>query len=431
VQARSAAARLLGSPNRANSVYLIAPDGLAERLVSLPRTFIFSLAADAQGRVFAGTGNEGKVYTIEGKAKLTSVADEPESQVLCVLAAAGSLAAGTGNTGAVYRFGTAPGKSGWLESSVHDAGGPARWGKIQWRQRCPKGASVTFQTRSGNSRKPDNTWSDWSKPCTDASGTPIASPPGRFIQYRASLAASQDGQSPQVSEAAISYLPSNRPPEIASLTVGAPAPKPPTAPQKPGASKPSSPKPPPAPSRAKITISWKATDPNGDKLRHSLYFRGEDEEKWKLLKDKLDNVASYVWDTRRVPDGRYVVRLVSSDELSNPASLKRSAERVSPPFVIDNTPPAVRLSRASVQGSRSVKLGGIAQDDSSAVARAEYSIDAQDWVTLFPEDGIFDSRTERFLFTTTPLSPGEHTLVVVASDSSGNIGSAKAVVRVK
>ena len=42
-------------------------------------------------------------------------------------------------------------------------------------------------TRSGNTRTPDKTWSDWSKPYTIAAGRAIESPKARYLQWRAVL----------------------------------------------------------------------------------------------------------------------------------------------------------------------------------------------------------------------------------------------------
>ncbi|MGR3303460.1 MAG: hypothetical protein ACUZ8I_13275 [Candidatus Scalindua sp.] len=57
----------------------------------------------------------------------------------------------------------------------------------------------------------------------------------------------------------------------------------------------------------------------------------------------------------------------------------------------------------------------------------QYSINSGDWQTAFPEDKIFDSKEETFLLTIPYISPDEHTIVVNAIDSEGNIGSSRIV----
>jgi hypothetical protein len=47
---------------------------------------------------------------------------------------------------------------------------------------------------------------------------------------------------------------------------------------------------------------WAAHDDNEDELQYAVYYRGENETQWKLLKDKLDQ-RFYSFDTTARPDG--------------------------------------------------------------------------------------------------------------------------------
>jgi hypothetical protein len=66
------------------------------------------------------------------------------------------------------------------------------------------------------------------------------------------------------------------------------------------------------------SVLWTADDANDDQLEFAIYFRGENETTWKLLKDKLDS-RFYSWDTTTMPDGAYYLKVVASDAPSNPA----------------------------------------------------------------------------------------------------------------
>ena len=83
--------------------------------------------------------------------------------------------------GKIYRLGAASAQGTW-ESPAFDAGSIARWGKLRW-QGNNDGGSVALRTRSGNSLRPDETWSDWSEPLRDSSGIQIPSPNARFLQF--------------------------------------------------------------------------------------------------------------------------------------------------------------------------------------------------------------------------------------------------------
>ena len=50
---------------------------------------------------------------------------------------------------------------------------------------------------------------------------------------------------------------------------------------------------------------------------YAVYYRGEGEQNWRLLKDKL-NQTFYSWDTTSMPDGAYYLKIVASDLPSNP-----------------------------------------------------------------------------------------------------------------
>src|SRR5208337_2241879 len=70
-----------------------------------------------------------------------------------------------------------------------------------------------------------------------------------------------------------------------------------------------------------ITLTWQADDPNGDQLIYALYVKATDEREWHLLKDKIRQ-PSYTIDPTALADGKYVARLIASDEESNPPNLE-------------------------------------------------------------------------------------------------------------
>src|SRR5207245_8293683 len=66
-----------------------------------------------------------------------------------------------------------------------------------------------------------------------------------------------------------------------------------------------------------ITLTWVAEDPDGDRLVYNVYFRGEDETQWKLLKGAThDN--SLTFDADVLADGKYLFRVAASDKEVNP-----------------------------------------------------------------------------------------------------------------
>jgi hypothetical protein len=179
------------------------------------------------------------------------------------------------------------------------------------------------------------------------------------------------------------------------------------------------------PAGQQIQVAWQAEDPDGDKLLYSLYFRGEDEREWKLLRANMTE-NSYLLDGDVLADGRYFFRVTASDRASNPAAVAREAEMVSAPVLIDNTPPVVKASRREGPG---VEIEVDASDAGSALRKCEYSIDAGPWSPVEAVDGVTDSPSERFVLRLPSLPGGEHLVVIRVFDATGNVGLAKVVVR--
>jgi hypothetical protein len=176
---------------------------------------------------------------------------------------------------------------------------------------------------------------------------------------------------------------------------------------------------------------WTAHDDNDDDLRFAVYYRGESEREWKLLKDNLDQ-RFYSWDTTTLPDGAYYLKIIASDSVSNPPAVALSTERESERFEVDNTPPVIeglKVLMGSVQSSRIVavvhSIQFTARDATSAIDHAQYSLDGSEWILVSPSNGISDAPVEQYNFVLPPLSSGEHTLAVRVYDRFENIGSAK------
>ena len=140
---------------------------------------------------------------------------------MCFLQQAdGSLRYATANPGKVVRFTRAPAQQGTYESEVRDAETVATWGTISWRGATPGGSRIELSSRSGNTAIPNETWSEWSAPYTDAVGTQITSPKARYLQWRASLFAGD--ASPMLTSVTTAYLPRNLRPEVTQITVHPP-----------------------------------------------------------------------------------------------------------------------------------------------------------------------------------------------------------------
>ncbi len=457
-----------------SAIYRVAPDRTVETLWSSRDENVYDVLPGPDGLLLFSTDERGRIYQLTADKQTTLLVQTNEEQTTRLLRRAArsgagepSLLAATSNFGKLFRLGAAAGDRGWYESPVKDTRSISRWGKLAWRGQAPAGARVEFFTRSGNAANPDHTWSDWERGAqaatqsgrTDLFEEQIASPPARYLQWKAVFHAA-GGRSATLEEVTVAYLPQNRAPIVHSVTAtptasAGPGMRPPLGPQ-PGGGAISSTEPivvtveetpgPPgktaapqvsvsAPASARggampqptVNIAWQAEDPDGDRMTFALYIRGEGESEWKLLKDNLRE-PGFQPEPETLPDGKYQVRVVASDAEANPRESARTAEQQSAPFLIDNTPPEVRLLKAERKGG-AAELRFQVRDAASVLKRAEYSVDNGPWLPVYSEDGIVDSRAETFLLQLDKLAPGEHVVVLRAYDSGNNAGMGKAILK--
>ena len=441
---------VIPSPKKRSCIiYKIAGNGTASKLWTSPEELIFSVVFDGTN-ILAGSGDNGITYLIS-PAKEASVHHKADQKQILSLhrSSSGAVVAGSGNDAAIVRFDGGYSARGILISQVHDATAVSRWGRVFSEADAPAGTGVSLATRSGNSENPDDTWSDWSKEQRDSGGFVSDSPGARYIQWRATLSTSNSERSPTLRKVTVAYLQANLPPEVNSVTVdnnsgkqadadadaklktalkslasaGAPHLEQ-AANGKPKASRKAA-KAAPTSHEAKLKVQWQAQDENGDTLEYRLYFKGTDETRWRLLEDELTE-TSYEWDTEEAPDGEYHIKVIASDSPSNAEGDSLEAERVSPPFIVDNTSPVVEGLRVSrVRGAQAYRFTCGVSDNLSPIRSAHYNIDAGDWMTVFPVDGVFDSLSEKVEFTAAELEEGEHTVVLKAVDYYGNTGAGK------
>lgn len=426
-----------------SALYRIAADNTVETLWSSKEENIYDVLF-AGGHVVFATDGQGRVYRLSADRKTTLVAQTNEGEATRLLSTNAGLLAATGDLGKIFRFGDNPSNAGSYESPVHDAGTVARWGRVSWRGESIDEGRVKLRTRTGNSARPDKTWSEWSEPLSN--GSLIPSPNARYVQWKAELAGS-GSVTPALDSVTVAYLPQNTAPVLKSITVisqvAASAAAKPAAPQTPAATysitvtdtgeapaPTSGGTPTQTVGRAaseQLQITWQPEDPDGDKMVYSLYFRGEDEREWKTLKTNLTE-NTYLLDADVLADGKYFFRVTASDLPANPPSAARLAELISAPVLIDHTPPLVKAAPPRRTGTR-LEIEFEAADAASALRRSEYSLDAGPWTPVEPLDGVLDSREEKFRLELDNISAGEHLVVVRVFDSSNNAGLAKVVVR--
>nr|MDP9147673.1 hypothetical protein [Acidobacteriota bacterium] len=470
-------------PAVSSSIYRISPAGAPDELWNSREDVVYGLGLAADGRLVAGTGNNGALLAIDGRGVYAHLAKSGSAQITGIVRGKdGKVFVCTANPGKVFSVGPEFEAEGTYESHSFDAQRFSQWGRLEWwspvvesddantrkaKSSGPaptKGADtkkpwrggetrVEFFARAGNTEDPGKEWSRWYGPYTH-SGVEVEVPPARFVQWKAVMHGGQPGDG--VDWASLAYLPRNVAPVIDGIAIQDPGVRAtammmvpsgqpvnvnlrmPPAPNSSMIITPSGPpprfEPPPQGVQQKgyATVLWTTHDDNDDELRYAVYYRGENERDWKLLKDKLEQ-KFYSWDTTAFADGAYYLKVVATDAMSNPAATALTAERVSERFEIDNTPPVIEHLEAqpgSGGSTASVAVKFTSRDAASSVERAQYSVDGGDWILISPAGNISDAPEEKYEFTIENVSPGEHTIAVRAYDRFENVGSAKTTVTV-
>jgi len=459
-----------------SSVYRLSPEGVPEELWSSRDDVVYALALNSDGRLLAGTGNNGTLLAIDGHGIFAQLAKSGSSQITGIVRTpSGKTFLCTANPGKAFSLGPDYEPEGTYESRSFDAQLFSQWGRLDWwspplgapdrtaaRSSAAKDSPrLEFFVRSGNTEDPGKEWSKWFGPYAKP-GSTAECPPARFVQWKAVIHDGRPGDG--LEWVSLAYLPRNVAPVIDAIALQDPGVRAqsvtiiqtgqqpsvnlrmPQAPNPTGiivtqGSNPARFEQPPQGFAQKgyMSVLWSAHDENEDELRFAVYFRGENETGWKLLKDKLEQ-KFYSWDTTAMPDGAYYLKIVSSDAPSNPPAAALTTERESDRFVVDNTPPIIEALNAALQHVQSggqdpevIVVKFTAHDTTSAIERAQYSIDGGDWIIVTPKNGISDAPEEHYEFSIA-LPPGttpgtEHSVAVRAYDHFDNVGSAKTTVK--
>jgi WD40 repeat protein len=451
-------------PLLSSSIYRLTPEGAPEELWTSREDVVYALGLASDGRLLAGTGNNGALLAIDGRGIFAQLAKAGSSQITAIASnSTGKVFLCTANPGKVFSVGPEYEVQGTYESRSFDSQLFSQWGRLEWwgppSAEAAKSAShsneprLEFFVRSGNTEDPSREWSRWFGPYTK-SGTAAQAPSARFVQWKAIVHDGRPGDG--IDWVSLAYLPRNVAPVIDGIALQDPGVR------LQGQSNISTSQPtvvtlklPPSPNPTGVVITqsgapakfelppqgtlqkgyqsvlWSAHDDNDDELRYAVYFRGENEHEWKLLKDNLEQ-KFYSWDTTTLPDGAYYLKIVATDAGSNPPALALKTERESERFEVDNTPPVIEhlesiraISPVGSSAIASVVSKFTARDATSSIERAQYSVDGGEWILVAPAGGVSDAPEEHYEFSLSGLTPGEHTLAVRAYDRFENVGSAK------
>lgn len=389
------AGRLVVATAEDGKLFVIEPDGRHVEAYESDGNLLDLALGD--GRIWAATTDEGRIIALDARNR-TAVAhrDRSSDQVMRVCAGDGAVFAATANPARVWRLDTASITEGTYASKPLDAKRTSRWARMDWDATVPDGAALQIDARSGNSEIPeDESWSAWTGELTEPGGR-LRPPDSRFLQYRLRMAGAPSDDL-EVRRVAVLYLPRNLKP---TLEVDDPDPG--------------------EAIRGKYKLSWKAKDEDSDTLLVTIYRRARGSDEWVEI-ETLEGKSSYEWDTTGVDGGVYDLRLVVSDEPSNPTGAL-TEEVVVESVTVDNGYPKLLLAAPPRRGDRPRVLSGMALDELTRITSIDWTFAQKElWRAATPDDGLLDSRRELFTIHLPEIPDSEYSVQIRIRDAAGNV----------
>ena len=434
------AARLNSGPLGSSILYKLDKEGFVWALWRTPRSNIYSFQRLGQGEWLVGTNDDGKLYTVSENREWSLLQQLPLGGEISGLlpdpAQAGAVLVITGNPAKIYRLEKENSAEGSFTSDTLDARQVARWGKLLPVSGGSAPPLASFRTRSGNTSKHDNTWSDWQEVENDDGVWTIRSPNARYLQYEATFSAESETlpQSAGLRQVRVFYQTKNAAPTITSIrlipkgfqllkTVSNPTPID-LSKLLDGKSIGNNQDRPEARRQLRplgedglLTVAWKAYDPNGDRLEYTVSLKGDSDDEWITLADKLEDPVTTI-DTKGLTEGYYRFGVSASDSPDNQEDHALSTFRLSEIFLVDNTSPVLSIDDQDVSGGHA-SMVFTARDSHSVLQSAGYTLDGRPLRSALPDDGLFDSKEETFTLEFSELSEGAHSLIFKVQDEKG------------
>jgi len=161
------------------------------------------------------------------------------------------------------------------------------------------------------------------------------------------------------------------------------------------------------------TVTWLASDPDGDVLRYALFYSPDGGQRWVLLAANLSE-TTYAFDTSMVAGGSGCLLMVLATDGMNTISA------VSPSFTVADKPPQAYIvpvqDESVYQADQPIIFQGAAFD----LEDGDLPPDQLRW--LDAEGQLLEQGPRLDL---TGLPPGEHVVFLVTQDSTGQTGQAE------
>ena len=391
-----------------NSLYKADTNGTVQRLFFLNQTLVFALSSDIDNNIYFITGDNADIYKINGNDGLLSYIGGLENKTLSTFSATkDGLYFAISKTGEIYKMQNGNPSEGSFISDTLDLKLLSKLGSLKAMTTIPDGSDISFEVRTGNVARVDNTWSDFTKVSEDGK---INAPDGRFLQFRITMKNSNANEKsvPVLSSMDFTYIENNLPPDVLNggLTTYYKQ-------QNDSSETTKSPQ----LEENETMIYWKGSDPNGDKLIYDLEYRLKGEKNYRKLANNLET-PYFRFKSYLMPSGIYDFRITASDRFDNPIDLSKTKTLEVLNIKYDNDSPEIFDFAVKTEGNKRI-ITFRAEDKLSFLKTVRYSTITEEWHYILPDDKVLDSMSENFTIIIEDEEAGSITIEVL--DTEGNI----------
>ena len=389
-----------------NSLYKADTNGTVQRLFFLNQTLVFALSSDNDNNIYFITGDNADIYKINGNDGLLSYIGGLDNKILSTFSATkDGLYFAVSKTGEIYKMQNNNLSEGSFVSDTLDLRFLSKLGSLNAMTTVPEGSDISFEVRTGNVARVDNTWSDFVPIAEDGK---INVPDGRFMQFRVKMKTSNSESVPVLSSMDFTYIENNLPPDV--LNGGL------TTHYKQQNDSNETTKSPQL-EENETMIYWKGSDPNGDKLIYDLEYRLKGERNYRKLANNLEN-SYFRFKSYLMPSGIYDFKITASDKHDNPIDLSKTKTLEVLNIKYDNDPPEIFDFAVNTEGNAR-KITFRVEDKLSFLKTVRYSAITEEWHYIIPDDKVLDSMSENFTILIEDENTGSITIEVL--DTEGNI----------
>lgn len=281
----------------------------------------------------------------------------------------------------------------------------SKLGSLNAMTSIPEGSDISFEVRTGNVARVDNTWSEFIPIAEDGK---INAPDGRYLQFRVTMKTSNSESVPVLSSMDFTYIENNLPPDVLNggLTTYYKQ-------QNDSSETTKSPQ----LEENETMIYWKGSDPNGDKLIYDLEYKLKSEKNYRKLANNLET-PYFRFKSYLMPSGIYDFRITASDRFDNPIDLSKTKTLEVLNIKYDNDSPEIFDFAVKTEGNKRI-VTFRAEDKLSFLKTVRYSTIAEEWHYILPDDKVLDSMSENFTIIIDDEEAGSITIEVL--DTEGNI----------